>query len=75
MTTSPDSLTCEIQLQPGEKLRLPSALTECVGPGHWLITISQLDAMQGRTRVRDHSAFLNGYVAGDEGLYDDYPTR
>jgi hypothetical protein len=22
--------------------------------------------------IRDHSAFLNGYVSEDEGLYDEY---
>ena len=66
-------VTYEIELLPGEQLRLPPAVVESVGPGHWLVTITPLPAT--RRSVRDHAAFLNSYVAEDEGLYDDYPAR
>ncbi len=29
----------------------------------------------GQMVLRDHSAFLSGYVPADEGLYDDAATR
>ena len=29
----------------------------------------------GSAQVRDHSSFLNSFVAADEGLYDDLATR
>ena len=75
MPTGSDQLTCEVELQPGEKFRLPPALADRVGPGHWLVTITPLPATETEGTVRDHSAFLNSYVAEDEGLYDDYPAR
>jgi hypothetical protein len=58
MATSMKQLTCEIELQPGEQLRLPSALVNSVGPGHWLVTITPLPPGTPGT-VRDHAAFLN----------------
>jgi hypothetical protein len=61
-------LEFEIELQPGEKLTIPPALTDGVGEGRWVITIQPANAA---TRVRGHDAFLNGYAAEDEGLYDD----
>jgi hypothetical protein len=75
MHTNVDRLTCEVELQPGETFRLPDTLTDRVGPGHWLVTITPLPATETEGSVRDHSAFLNSYVAEDEGLYDDYPPR
>jgi hypothetical protein len=75
MPTSTNQLTCEIELQPSETFRLPAALVDSVGPGHWRVTISPLAAPAPRESVRDHAAFLNSYVAEDEGLYDDYPAR
>ena len=75
MSTSTSQLTCEIELQPGERFRSPAALVDSVGPGHWRVTISPLAAAATRESVRDHAAFLNSYVAEDEGLYDDYPAR
>ena len=63
-------LAYEIELQPGEKLALPPALVESVGAGHWVITIRPVS-----TPVRSHGAFLNGYCADDEGLYDDDAGR
>ena len=75
MPTSTKQLTCEIELQPGEKFRLPPALADSVGPGHWLVTLTPLPPTAAREPVRDHTAFLNSYVAEDEGLYDDYPAR
>jgi hypothetical protein len=75
MNTNVDRLTCEVELQPGETFRLPDTLTDRVGPGHWLVTITPLAADRTNGALRDHSAFLNSYVAEDEGLYDDYPPR
>ena len=62
-------LTYEIELEPGEKLRLPDSLVSSIGPGRWLVSIQPLPL------VRNHSAFLNGYAPEDEGLYDAYPGR
>ena len=64
-------MTFEVDLATGEKLELPKNLVENLGAGKWLITI-QPKSIQP---VRDHTAFLNGYAADDEGLYDDYPSR
>ena len=64
-------LSYEIELQPGEKLRMPPTLANSVGPGRWLITVRPA---QGVTPVRDHSAFLSGYAPEDEGLYDEHPA-
>ena len=75
MPMSTKQLTWEVELQPGEKFRLPPALADRVGPGHWLVTITPLPATETGVLVRDHSAFLNSYVAEDEGLYDDYRAR
>ena len=66
-------LAYEIELQPGEKLALPSMLIESVGAGRWVITVEPAEA--SGTPVRGHGAFLNGYVAEDEGLYDDGSAR
>ena len=65
-------LAFEIELEPGEKLTLPPALIEGVGAGRWVITIQPVNA--AARPPRGHEAFLNGYTAEDEGLYDDYPT-
>ena len=75
MPTSTSQLTCEIELQPGEKFRLPPALVDSVGPGHWLVTLTPLPPTAAPLPIRDHAALLNSYVAEDEGLYDDYPVR
>ena len=64
-------LTCEIELQPGEQLRLPEALVAGIGPGRWRLTVQPVR----RPPVRNHAAFLNGYAPEDEGLYDAYPAR
>lgn len=65
-------LAFEIEMQPGEKLTLPAALINGVGAGRWVITIQPVgDAL---TPIRGHGAFLNGYAAEDEGLYDDCPV-
>ena len=34
-----------------------------------------LDHKRERQNTRDHSAFLNSYAPGDEGLYDDAIAR
>jgi len=63
------NLSYEIQLQPGEKLSLPPSLVESVGAGRWLITVQPV--VENSTPIRNHAAFLRGYAAEDEGLYDD----
>jgi hypothetical protein len=75
MPTGDTQLTCEVELQPGEKFHLPPALIDRVGPGHWLITITQLPPIATPEPVRGHMALLNSYVAEDEGLYDDSLSR
>jgi hypothetical protein len=67
-------LSYEVELAPGETLQLPQRIADSVGPGQWLVTIEPLPSTVLRERVRGHSAFLNSYVAEDEGLYDDYPA-
>ncbi len=63
-------LTCEIELQPGEQLRLPESLMARIGPGRWRLTVQSVR----RRPMRSHAAFLNGYAPEDEGLYDAYPA-
>jgi transcriptional regulator with XRE-family HTH domain len=75
LTMSTDQLTCEVEVKPGETFRLPAALAERVGPGHWLVTITPLPATEMGDPGRDHAAFLNSYLAEDQGLYDDDPAR
>jgi hypothetical protein len=59
---------CEIDLGPGEELRLPRDLVEKVGPGRWIVSVRSATEP---TAVRRHDAFLNSYAPEDEGLYDD----
>lgn len=66
------ALAIEIEIQAGEKLTLPLAVVEKIGAGRWILTI---EPITGAAPVRGHGAFLNGYAAEDEGLYDDYPGR
>jgi hypothetical protein len=63
------SLTCEVELQPGEFLTLPPEFTTNFGAGRWLITIQPAPIS---SPLRNHAAFLNSFSAEDEGLYDDY---
>jgi len=72
MKDQPVELTYEVQLGPGEKLALPAALVNSVGPGRWIVTVQPLPA---GSPIRDHAAFLRGYGPEDEGLYDDCATR
>jgi hypothetical protein len=65
-------LAYEVELQAGEKLSLPSALLDAVGPGRWLVTIEPAD---NGAAIRSHGAFLAGYALEDEGLYDDLASR
>jgi len=37
--------------------------------------VAWIDRKRQNQSVRDHSAFLNSYAPGDEGLYDDAATR
>lgn len=73
MEDQPVHLTCEVELQPGEKLVLPPSLAESVGPGRWLITVQPVGS--SRETARRHAAFLNSYSPEDEGLYDVDPGR
>lgn len=68
------NLTYEVELRAGEKLVLPDSLVVGIGEGRWVITIQPATSGEEPYRIRDHSAFLNSYVAEDEGLYDDEPT-
>ena len=52
-------------LRPGEELYV----TRSTQP------ILRLVAVEPKCAVRDHTSFLNGYAAEDEGLYDDDPAR
>jgi hypothetical protein len=58
-------LSFAVELEPGEKLTLPTEVVESVGAGRWILTIRPAQA------VRRHDAFLNGYAPEDEGLYED----
>lgn len=64
-------LTYEVELQPGEQLRLPEGLIAGIGPGRWRLTIEPVRQLPARS----HAAFLNSYSPEDEGLYDAYPAR
>ncbi len=66
-------ITYKVELQPGEKLSLPEAMIESVGPGCWTITVQA--AEDADEAIRGHSAFLRSYAPADEGLYDDYQRR
>ena len=73
MNKSLGHLAVEVELLPGEKLALPPALVESVGAGRWLITVEPAEGIG--VAVRGHDAFLAGYAAEDEGLYDDDAGR
>jgi len=75
MRDAPVKLTYEIELEPGEKLVLPQALSDSIGPGRWLITVRPLRRPASASPAGLHRAFLSSYAAEDEGLYDDYPRR
>ncbi len=65
------NLTYEVELKAGERLVLPESLIVGVGEGRWVVTIQPVAPAEEHYVIRDHSAFLNSYVAEDEGLYDD----
>jgi len=65
------NLTYEVELKAGERLVLPESLIVGIGEGRWVVTIQPVVPTEERYVIRDHSAFLNSYVAEDEGLYDD----
>ena len=69
MKKNQGTVSCQIELRPGEKLVLPDEIQQQVGPGSWAITIQPADGAQAPS-IRDHRAFLNGYAPEDEGLYD-----
>ena len=73
MNESAGHLEVEVELLPGEKLVLPPAFVESVGAGRWLITVEPAESIGAA--IRGHDAFLAGYAAEDEGLYDDEAGR
>ncbi len=75
MNTQLINLSCEIELQTGEKLTLPDEITNSIGAGRWLISIAPVANAVQTTPIRQHDAFLQGYAPEDEGLYDDYSAR
>ena len=68
MNTQVASLSCEVELLPGETLTLPDEIINQIGAGRWLISIASAPL----ELIRQHDAFLNGYAPEDEGLYDNY---
>jgi hypothetical protein len=75
MHSDPAEITYDVVLQPGEPLTLPEEAAKVIGPGHWVVSIRPAERDTRNMPIRNHSAFLNGYSAEDEGLYDDYPAR
>ncbi|MGB3200927.1 MAG: hypothetical protein WBA99_08490 [Nodosilinea sp.] len=65
------SLSCEIELQPGETFALPPDWMSVLGAGRWKVTIEPLVDEEPASPPRDHTAFLNSYATEDEGIYDD----
>ncbi|MBI3412403.1 MAG: hypothetical protein HY040_29125 [Planctomycetes bacterium] len=65
-------LAYTVELAPGEKLSLPPALVEGIGPGRWLVTVRPVHETDPAPPTRLHDAFLSGYAPEDEGLYDDF---
>ena len=53
------NLTYEIELQPGEKLALPSTLVEVIGAGRWIVTIRPSETLTSVLPIRNHNAFLD----------------
>ena len=70
----PVSLTYQVEVGPGEHLELPEELVQSVGEGVWLVTVRPCEPAEPGA-IRDHSSFLRGYMAEDEGLYDDPQAR
>jgi len=69
MKALPRSVTYEVEVGPGECLRLPDELVGQFHEGTWVLTIRAKDAEADR--VYDYEALLAGYSEEDEGLYDD----
>lgn len=69
MKTTAKAATYEIEVGPGECLRLPDEVARQFEEGVWVLTVrsKSLDL----EHFRDHTAFLSGYSDEDEGLYDD----
>jgi hypothetical protein len=72
MISNSSEFTFDVVVQPGQSLSLPPEVAASIGPGHWLVSIRAADE---EAATRGHSAFLGSYAPGDEGLYDDYPSR
>lgn len=70
MRAVPVSLIYQVQVGPGEHLKLPDELVESVGEGVWTVTVQPCPPAELRP-LRDHSSFLEGYAPEDEGLYDE----
>jgi len=48
---------------------------EQLPPEDFLELAAWIDRKREIQKLRDHSAFLNSYAPGDEGLYDDAVAR
>jgi hypothetical protein len=70
MKATTQAATVEIEIGPGECLRLPDDLARQFSEGTWILSIRAkgLDA----EHFRVHEGFFAGYSDEDEGLYDDY---
>jgi hypothetical protein len=70
------SLAYEIEIQSDEKITLPEAMVNAVGPGRWLITIQPLDAPLPVTPCHAWTAWNNlccwpGLVAFRRAMLND----
>ena len=69
MKATPVSAADEIEVGPGECLRLPDDVAKQFAEGTWILSISAKDSFEEHSR--DRSSFLSAYSEEDEGLYDD----
>ena len=63
----------EVEIGPGETLRLPEELTSQFTEGTWILSVRAKDNDADEV-IRDYSALLAAYCEEDEGLYDDVPA-
>lgn len=66
-------LSCEIQVRPGEAISLPPEITERVGAGRWLVTITPV--VQHATPVRVSDRSLADYELADHGIHIESQTK
>lgn len=73
MKATAKSATYEIEVGPGECLRIPDELTRQFAEGVWVFSVHAKGSEEDEF-VRDYSSLLAGYGPEDEGLYDDALT-